>query len=81
MSINGINTLVSHKICDLLNDKLSFNLEFSSWRNIFIDKQIVAAMIYRLVHHGYLNVFGGQTTRLRMLIGQYPFISREGAMS
>lgn len=43
---------------------LTTNLEFSSWGNIFTDEQMAAAMIDRLVHHGYLLIFGGPSYRI-----------------
>lgn len=43
---------------------LTTNLEFSSWGNIFTDEQMAAAMIDRLVHHGYLMIFGGPSYRI-----------------
>ena len=40
------------------------NLEFSKWGSIFTDEQMAAAMIDRLVHHGHLLAFEGQSYRL-----------------
>lgn len=44
---------------------ITTNLEFSKWVNIFYDEQMTAAMIDRLVHHGYLLLFEGQSYRLK----------------
>lgn len=44
---------------------ITTNLEFSKWVNIFYDEQMTAAMIDRLVHHGYLLLFEGQSYRIR----------------
>ena len=43
---------------------LTTNLEFSKWGNIYTDSQITAAMIYRIVHHGYLLIFEGRSYRV-----------------
>ena len=43
---------------------LTTNLEFSKWGNIFTDDQMAAAMIDRLVHHGHLILFEGQSYRM-----------------
>ena len=40
------------------------NIEFSSWGAIFTDEQMAAAMIDRLVHHGYLVLCGGPSYRI-----------------
>lgn len=44
---------------------ITTNLEFSKWVNIFYDEQMTAAMIDRLVHHGYLLLFEGQSYRIK----------------
>ncbi len=44
---------------------ITTNLEFSKWVNIFYDEQMTAAMIDRLVHHGHLLLFEGQSYRIR----------------
>lgn len=43
---------------------LTTNLEFSKWGSIFTDDQMAAAMIDRLVHHGHLILFDGQSYRM-----------------
>lgn len=44
---------------------LTTNLEFSKWGGIFTDEQMAAAMIDRLVHHGHLLVFEGESYRMK----------------
>ena len=39
-------------------------LEFSKWGSIFTDDQMAAAMIDRLVHHGHLILFEGNSYRM-----------------
>lgn len=43
---------------------LTTNLEFSKWGSIFTDDQMAAAMIDRLVHHGHLILFQGNSYRM-----------------
>ena len=43
---------------------LTTNLEFSKWGGIFTDDQMAAAMIDRLVHHGHLIIFEGNSYRM-----------------
>lgn len=43
---------------------LTTNLEFSKWGNIYTDSQMTAAMIDRIVHHGYLLIFEGRSYRV-----------------
>lgn len=43
---------------------LTTNVEFSRWGTIFTDEQMAAAMIDRLIHHGYLLMFEGKSYRL-----------------
>ena len=43
---------------------LTTNLEFSKWGSIFTDDQMAAAMIDRLVHHGHLVLFEGNSYRM-----------------
>lgn len=43
---------------------LTTNLEFSKWGSIFTDDQMAAAMIDRLVHHGHLIMFEGNSYRM-----------------
>jgi len=44
---------------------LTTNLEFSKWGSIFTDDQMAAAMIDRLVHHGHLLLFEGESYRMK----------------
>lgn len=44
---------------------LTTNLEFSKWGGIFTDEQMAAAMIDRLVHHGHLIIFEGESYRMK----------------
>jgi DNA replication protein DnaC len=44
---------------------ITTNLEFSKWVHVFYDEQMTTAMIDRLVHHGYLLIFDGQSYRIR----------------
>lgn len=44
---------------------LTTNLEFSKWGGIFTDEQMAAAMIDRLVHHGHLLIFEGESYRMK----------------
>ena len=43
---------------------LTTNLEFSKWGGSFTDDQMAAAMIDRLVHHGHLILFEGNSYRM-----------------
>jgi DNA replication protein DnaC len=43
---------------------LTTNLEFSKWGAIFTDEQMAAAMIDRLIHHGHLLLFEGESYRM-----------------
>lgn len=43
---------------------LTTNLEFSKWGSVFTDDQMAAAMIDRLVHHGHLLIFDGNSYRM-----------------
>ena len=40
------------------------NLEFSRWGSVLTDDQMAAAMIDRLVHHGHLILFEGNSYRM-----------------
>ena len=44
---------------------ITTNLEFSKWVHVFYDEQMTTAMIDRLVHHGYLLIFDGQSYRIK----------------
>ena len=41
------------------------NLEFSRWGSVFGDDQMAAAVIDRVVHHGRLLQFRGESYRVR----------------
>ncbi len=43
---------------------ITTNLEFSRWGTVISDQQMAAAMIDRLIHHGYLLVFQGESYRM-----------------
>lgn len=43
---------------------LTTNIEFSKWGSVFTDDQMTAAMIDRLVHHGHLFLFDGNSYRM-----------------
>lgn len=44
---------------------LTTNLEFSRWGSVLTDDQMAAAMIDRLVHHGHMVIFEGESYRIR----------------
>ncbi|MGP5219308.1 ATP-binding protein [Arthrobacter rhombi] len=44
---------------------LTTNLEFSRWGTVFGDYNMAAAVIDRLVHHGRLLQFRGESYRVR----------------
>jgi DNA replication protein DnaC len=44
---------------------LTTNLPFEQWTQIFPDEMTAAAVIDRLVHHGSVFAFAGQSHRLR----------------
>lgn len=44
---------------------LTTNVEFSKWGGIFTDQQMAAAMIDRLIHHGHLLLFEGESYRMK----------------
>lgn len=44
---------------------ITTNLEFSKWVHVFYGEQMTTAMIDRLVHHGYLLIFDGQSYRIK----------------
>ena len=61
---------------------LTTNLEFSKWGSIFTDNQMAAAMIDRLVHHGHLILFEGNSYRMEhALMKQTARQPRAGAVS
>ena len=44
---------------------LTTNLPFEKWTQVFPDEMTATAVIDRLVHHGAVFVFSGQSHRLR----------------
>jgi len=44
---------------------LTTNLEFARWGSIFTDEQMTAAMIDRIMHHGYIITTEGESYRLK----------------
>ncbi len=44
---------------------ITTNLEFSKWGALFTDDQMAAAMIDRLIHHGHLIIFEGESYRMK----------------
>jgi len=44
---------------------ITTNIEFGKWNNIFYDEKITTAIIDRLVHHGHLLMFTGESYRLK----------------
>ena len=44
---------------------ITTNIEFGKWNNIFYDEKITTAIIDRLVHHGHLLLFTGESYRLK----------------
>lgn len=44
---------------------ITTNLEFSRWGTVFGDDNMAAAVIHRLVHHGRLLQFRGQSYRVK----------------
>ena len=49
---------------------ITTNLEFSRWGAVFGDDQMAAAVIDRLVHHGRLVQFRGESYRVRNALMQ-----------
>lgn len=46
-------------------ETITTNLEFSRWGSVFGDDQMAAAIIDRVVHHGRLLQFRGESYRVR----------------
>ena len=44
---------------------LSSNLEFSRWASVLTEEQMASAMIDRLLHHGHVITFKGESYRIR----------------
>lgn len=59
---------------------LTTNLEFSKWGGIFTDQQMAAAMIDRLIHHGHLLVFEGQSYRMEHALMRKTAAQRTGGV-
>ena len=57
---------------------ITTNLEFSRWGSVFGDDQMAAAVIGRIVHHGRLVQFRGESYRVRHALMQegYPLKKR-----
>lgn len=49
---------------------ITTNLEFSRWGAVFVDDQMAAAAIDRVVHHGRLVQFRGESYRVRHALMQ-----------
>ena len=49
---------------------ITTNLEFSRWGTVFGDDQMAAAVIDRIVHHGRLVQFRGESWRMRHALMQ-----------
>lgn len=49
---------------------ITTNLEFSRWGSVFGDDQMAAAVIDRIVHHGRLVQFHGESYRVRHALMQ-----------
>ena len=49
---------------------ITTNLEFSRWGQVFGDDQMAAAVIDRVVHHGRLLQFRGESYRVRHALMQ-----------
>ena len=49
---------------------ITTNLEFSRWGGVFGDDQMAAAVIDRVVHHGRLMQFRGESYRVRHALMQ-----------
>lgn len=43
---------------------ITTNIDFSNWSGIFSDTQMATVMVDRLVHHGHLFRFDGESYRL-----------------
>ena len=50
--------------------EITTNLEFSRWGSVFGDDQMAAAVIDRIVHHGRLVQFRGESYRVRHALMQ-----------
>ena len=60
---------------------ITTNLEFSRWGSVFGDDQMAAAVIDRIVHHGRLIQFRGESYRVRHALMRKGQLLRKGAKS
>lgn len=60
---------------------ITTNLEFSRWGSVFGDDQMAAAVIDRIVHHGRLIQFRGESYRVRHALMREGQLLRKGAKS
>jgi DNA replication protein DnaC len=49
---------------------ITTNLEFGHWNTVINDNRLTAALIDRLVHHGHVLAFTGESYRLRHALSQ-----------
>ncbi len=49
---------------------ITTNIEFSRWASIFMDKKITAAILDRIIHHGHLLIFSGESYRIKNSISR-----------
>ena len=49
---------------------ITTNLEFRQWNTVINDNRLTAALIDRLVHHGHVLAFTGESYRLRHALSQ-----------
>ncbi len=49
---------------------ITTNLEFGQWNTVINDSRLTAALIDRLVHHGHVLAFTGESYRLRHALSQ-----------
>ena len=49
---------------------ITTNLEFRQWNTVINDNGLTAALIDRLVHHGHVLAFTGESDRLRNALSQ-----------
>ena len=49
---------------------ITTNLEFGQWNTVINDNRLTAALIDRLVHHGHVLAFTGESYRLRNALSQ-----------
>lgn len=58
---------------------ITTNLEFSRWGAVFGDDQMAAAAFDRIVHHGRLVQFRGESYRVRNALMQEGWVLKKGA--